>query len=336
MTNKQVAYALSISEQTVKNHMSSHPAEALRQRPDPGRGVRDAPGLDPDAGGLRRAPTGEASRDDHVCRSAARVLDPACRRARRRHRRARSRAHRDRHARGPGAHRGRASRAEARPGRRAAVLRRGQATATDVPRATAARHADQARRADGGAGRRPRGQAPRARPPPRRASRRSRTRWTRMPATGLSPEGAAAGADAASASLSRVVLSAQEDLRREIARAMHDGPAQSLTNIVLQAADRRADDRQRPGAGEGRDPAARGDGPADPRRDQELHLRRAPDGARRPGLVPDPPARDARPRPARQDPGGVRLAGRRTGGCRWTSRARSSGSSTRRWRPTSR
>ncbi|HEY6568779.1 MAG TPA: histidine kinase [Candidatus Limnocylindrales bacterium] len=37
-------------------------------------------------------------------------------------------------------------------------------------------------------------------------------------------------------SLSRVVMSAQEDLRREIARAMHDGPAQSLTNIVLQAA----------------------------------------------------------------------------------------------------
>jgi two-component system sensor histidine kinase DegS len=35
-------------------------------------------------------------------------------------------------------------------------------------------------------------------------------------------------------SLSRVVMSAQEDLRREIARSMHDGPAQSLTNIVLQ------------------------------------------------------------------------------------------------------
>ena len=35
--------------------------------------------------------------------------------------------------------------------------------------------------------------------------------------------------------LSRIVLAAQEDLRREIARAMHDGPAQSLTNIVLQA-----------------------------------------------------------------------------------------------------
>jgi hypothetical protein len=32
-----------------------------------------------------------------------------------------------------------------------------------------------------------------------------------------------------------MVLAAQEDLRRDIARAMHDGPAQSLTNIVLQA-----------------------------------------------------------------------------------------------------
>jgi two-component system sensor histidine kinase DegS len=37
------------------------------------------------------------------------------------------------------------------------------------------------------------------------------------------------------APMSRIVLNAQEDLRREIARAMHDGPAQSLTNIVLQA-----------------------------------------------------------------------------------------------------
>jgi two-component system sensor histidine kinase DegS len=35
--------------------------------------------------------------------------------------------------------------------------------------------------------------------------------------------------------MSRIVLTAQEDLRRDIARAMHDGPAQSLTNIVLQA-----------------------------------------------------------------------------------------------------
>jgi hypothetical protein len=35
--------------------------------------------------------------------------------------------------------------------------------------------------------------------------------------------------------VSRMLLTAQEDLRREISRAMHDGPAQSLTNIVLQA-----------------------------------------------------------------------------------------------------
>jgi two-component system sensor histidine kinase DegS len=47
--------------------------------------------------------------------------------------------------------------------------------------------------------------------------------------------GPGAAADASSTGVSRIVLGAQEDLRREIARAMHDGPAQSLTNIVLQA-----------------------------------------------------------------------------------------------------
>ena len=35
--------------------------------------------------------------------------------------------------------------------------------------------------------------------------------------------------------VSRAILAAQEDMRRDIARAMHDGPAQSLANIVLQA-----------------------------------------------------------------------------------------------------
>jgi histidine kinase len=52
-----------------------------------------------------------------------------------------------------------------------------------------------------------------------------------------------AGADAAPVDpdgplppgVSRMILTAQEDMRREIARQMHDGPAQSLTNIVLQA-----------------------------------------------------------------------------------------------------
>jgi two-component system, NarL family, sensor histidine kinase DegS len=47
--------------------------------------------------------------------------------------------------------------------------------------------------------------------------------------------GAGAGAEETTPAMSRIVLNAQEDLRREIARAMHDGPAQSLTNIVLQA-----------------------------------------------------------------------------------------------------
>jgi two-component system sensor histidine kinase DegS len=45
----------------------------------------------------------------------------------------------------------------------------------------------------------------------------------------------AAGGAGGDAPMSRIVLNAQEDLRREIARSMHDGPAQSLTNIVLQA-----------------------------------------------------------------------------------------------------
>ena len=49
------------------------------------------------------------------------------------------------------------------------------------------------------------------------------------------PDPAGDGEAAMSPSLSRVVLTAQEDLRRQIARSMHDGPAQSLTNIVLQA-----------------------------------------------------------------------------------------------------
>ncbi len=48
-------------------------------------------------------------------------------------------------------------------------------------------------------------------------------------------EGATGMIAPASPAVSRVVLAAQEDLRRDIARAMHDGPAQSLTNIVLQA-----------------------------------------------------------------------------------------------------
>jgi two-component system sensor histidine kinase DegS len=47
--------------------------------------------------------------------------------------------------------------------------------------------------------------------------------------------GSGGGHEEAAPAMSRIVLNAQEDLRRDIARAMHDGPAQSLTNIVLQA-----------------------------------------------------------------------------------------------------
>jgi two-component system, NarL family, sensor histidine kinase DegS len=35
--------------------------------------------------------------------------------------------------------------------------------------------------------------------------------------------------------IKRLLQAAQEDLRRDISRAMHDGPAQGLTNVVLQA-----------------------------------------------------------------------------------------------------
>ncbi|HVQ21678.1 MAG TPA: histidine kinase, partial [Candidatus Saccharimonadia bacterium] len=44
-----------------------------------------------------------------------------------------------------------------------------------------------------------------------------------------------AGLDSDPGLSGRAIRDAQEDLRRDIARAMHDGPAQSLTNIALQA-----------------------------------------------------------------------------------------------------
>jgi len=49
------------------------------------------------------------------------------------------------------------------------------------------------------------------------------------------PAGGPATAIAIPPDVARLIQSAQEDLRRDISRAMHDGPAQSLTNIVLQA-----------------------------------------------------------------------------------------------------
>ncbi len=52
---------------------------------------------------------------------------------------------------------------------------------------------------------------------------------------GAAASGAAEAIGSLPPAVSRLLLGAQEDMRREIARAMHDGPAQSLTNIVLQA-----------------------------------------------------------------------------------------------------
>jgi two-component system sensor histidine kinase DegS len=46
---------------------------------------------------------------------------------------------------------------------------------------------------------------------------------------------ATSGSGIGSAPMYRLLQTALEELRRDISRAMHDGPAQSLTNIVLQA-----------------------------------------------------------------------------------------------------
>ena len=98
--------------------------------------------------------------------------------------------------------------------------------------------------------------------------------------------------------VSRLVLAAQEDMRREIARAMHDGPAQSLTNIVLQAQIvERLLDRD-PSPGKGRDRATDRHGPAHAGRDQDVHLRRPADGPGRSRARAHAAARRPRSRPA--------------------------------------
>ena len=111
---------------------------------------------------------------------------------------------------------------------------------------------------------------------------------------------------------------------------MHDGPAQSLTNIVLQAQIVERLVGRDPDGGPGRGPPARRDGPADPRRDEVVHLRRPADGPRRPRARADAAA-SARERGRRA---GVAVEfdsiGHGPADRRWTSRAASSGSSTRR------
>ena len=74
------------------------------------------------------------------------------------------------------------------------------------------------------------------------------------------------------------VVRAQEEMRREIARQMHDGPAQSLANIALQS-----EIVQRLASrGDARTPAeleaAAPDGQPRAGGDQGVHLRGATDG----------------------------------------------------------
>ena len=150
---------------------------------------------------------------------------------------------------------------------------------------------------------------------------------------GRARKAAGAGVDPA---VSRLLLDAQEDLRREIARAMHDGPAQSLTNIVLQAQIVERLVASDPTSAEPRGPRTHRDGPAQPGSHQVVHLRRPADGPRRPRPRADPAAGHPRARPSGPVSRSTSIPWGRTVACRWTSRPGCSGSWTRRWRPTSR
>ena len=75
--------------------------------------------------------------------------------------------------------------------------------------------------------------------------------------------------------------------------------------------DRRTARGDRSGRCRRRGPPARGDGPADARGDQVVHLRRSPDGPRRPRAGPDPPPRRQGARAASGHPRRIRLAGSR-------------------------
>ena len=180
-----------------------------------------------------------------------------------------------------------------------------------------ARHADPPSGGHGVAGRGPRGQAQGPRPVPRSRSAEVApglgcSRATPVPswATG-SPWAAPPPSRSLDASPACPGSSstAQEDIRREIARAMHDGPAQSLTNIVLQAQIVERLVAKDPEARARRGPPARRDGPADARRDEDVHLRSPADGPRRPRPRADAPARSTRARPTGGRRRRVRLDG---------------------------
>ena len=135
--------------------------------------------------------------------------------------------------------------------------------------------------------------------------------------------------------VARLLMGAQEDLRREIARAMHDGPAQSLTNIVLQAqiVERLV----------GKDPeASAGRGAAAGRRWSSRRSTRRRRSSSTSGRWCSTTSASSRRSGARRGSAAAGPASRsssnrwgRTGGCRWISRADCSGCSTRPSRATS-
>ena len=145
--------------------------------------------------------------------------------------------------------------------------------------------------------------------------------------------GAKRAADDGAPGMSRIVLTAQEDLRREIARAMHDGPAQSLTNIVLQAqiVERLVARDPEMARGEVRQLVAMVQQTLDATKSFIFDVR--PMVLDDLGLVPTL-RRSVRERGQRAGVTSSSNRWGRTGACRWSSRAACSGSSTRRWTAT--
>ncbi len=166
------------------------------------------------------------------------------------------------------------------------------------------------------AGRRPRGQAPRPEPLSRCAHgvRRGADRVRRRPAR------AALGQDHAQARrrherrpARRLAVAPRRaggpPSRDRPGDARRTGPEPDQHRAP--GADRRTARGDRSGRCRRRGPSARGDGPADPRGDQVVHLRRSPDGPRRPRAGPDPSPRRQGARAASGYPRRIRLAGSR-------------------------
>ena len=165
-----------------------------------------------------------------------RPTERARRRARTRSGDAQARAGRDRAAAAPGRDRGRAQRVAPRPGggaRRAGRARRIRRRSSGRRGARAAAHPDAPRDADAGAARRAGRQAARAAALPR--ARRAALPVVRSGRAGAARGRGSGNGAAAARPESGDVLPPRSRCAREIARQMHDGPAQSIANIALQA-----------------------------------------------------------------------------------------------------